>query len=203
MTGVQLAVLIPVKAFRDAKKRLSELLSPAQRAALARHTAGIVVAAAEDVPVYVVCDDDDVASWAESCDATVLWRPGLGLNPAVTDGVSTLAGKGYDHVIVAHSDLPLARRLPRLARPGIITMVPDRSDDGTNVLALPTAIPFEFAYGAGSFHRHLAEATRLDCAVHIARDPELGRDLDVPADLADPLVQEVLPWLRTNPGNPD
>ncbi len=196
-------MLIPVKAFRDAKKRLSEMLSPAERAALARYTAGVVVAAADGVPVYVVCDDDQVASWADSCGASVLWRPGLGLNPAVTDGVSTLADKGYEHVIVAHSDLPLAARLPALVTPGVITMVPDRSDDGTNVLALPTSTDFEFAYGAGSFHRHLAVAARLGYAVQVIRDPALGRDLDVPTDLADPLVQEALPWLRTNPANPD
>ena len=46
---------------------------------------------------------------------SVLWSPGLGLNGAVDAGRATIAGKGFDHVVVAHSDLPLAHDLAALA----------------------------------------------------------------------------------------
>ncbi len=44
--------------------------------------------------------------------------------------------------------------------------MPDRHDDGTNVIALPAALGFRFAYGPGSFRHHVAEAhdARYGCA---------------------------------------
>ena len=56
----------------------------------------------------VVCDDEAVAAWATDHDATVLWRPGRGLNPAVQEAVAALGDAGYARVVVAHADLPLA-----------------------------------------------------------------------------------------------
>lgn len=196
---MQLAVLVPVKRFRSAKRRLSGVLSPSEREALARRTAERVLAAAAPFPVFVVCDDDTVAAWAEARGASVLWRPGHGLNPAVSDGVTTLAGKGYDHVLVAHSDLLLASSFEGLAAPGTITLVPDRIDDGTNVLALPSGLDFRFGYGARSFRRHLAEARRLGCEVRVVRDDRLSLDIDTPSDLDHPSIQEVLSSPPTNP----
>jgi MFS family permease len=85
-----------------------------------------------------------------------------------------------------------------------ITLVPDGAGDGTNVLALPTSVQFQFAYGASSFQRHLAHAFATGIAVAVRRDSLLCLDIDVPADLTHPLVQEVLPaWLPTNLANPN
>ena len=77
------AVLVPVKAFGEAKRRLSSALDPAARAALARRMAANVVAAAAPFAVAVVCDDEDVAAWAHEHGALVLHEPGRGLNGAV------------------------------------------------------------------------------------------------------------------------
>jgi 2-phospho-L-lactate guanylyltransferase len=200
---VDVAVLVPVKDFRQAKQRLAGALGAAQRAELARTMAGRVVAAAGALTTYVVCDDDDVATWASSAGAKVLWRPGLGLNGAVTDGVATLGAAGYDRVIVAHSDLPLALHLAWVALLPGLTLVPDRRDDGTNVACVPTRIGFEFSYGPGSFRRHAAEGRRLGLAVRDVREPRLGWDVDVPDDLAHPSLEELAPSLtRTSPANP-
>jgi 2-phospho-L-lactate guanylyltransferase len=142
-----------------------------------------VVAAAAPLPVSVVCDDDEVARWARKVGAAVLWRPGRGLNQAVHDGVTALAASGYRRVVVAHADLPRATSLAWVAAFPGITIVPDRRDDGTNVLSLPTDAGFQFSYGAGSFRRHAAEGRRLGLAVRVVREPELGWDVDVPGDL--------------------
>ncbi|MFZ4718231.1 MAG: 2-phospho-L-lactate guanylyltransferase [Ilumatobacteraceae bacterium] len=196
-------VLVPVKAFTDAKARLAPVLSPAEREALARWTAERVLAAAGEAPTFVACDDDAVAEWAEAHGATVLWHPGVGLNAAVTGSIADLRARGIGHVVVAHGDLPRAHGLVTVAEPGVVTLVPDTAGDGTNVCALPTEIAFEFAYGAGSFRRHLAAAVALGLPVAVRRDPFLSLDIDTPDDLTHPLVQEVLPWwLRTNPVNP-
>lgn len=180
------AVLVPVKAFHDAKARLAPALDPADRARLAREMATTVVRAAQALPVFVVCDDHAVEAWAHEVGAEVIWRPGLGLNGAVTDGVAALAAKGFDRVVVAHADLPHALDLVWTSEFDGVTLVPDRRDDGTNVAAVPSDAGFTFAYGPGSFRAHRAEAERLGLALRIVREPRLGWDVDVPADLADP-----------------
>jgi len=176
-------VLVPVKAFGRAKLRLADVLDGPARAALAREMADRVLTAAAPLPVAVVCDDDEVAAWAEGRGARVLWRPGLGLNGAVADGVATLAGEGVDRVLVTHADLPLATDFDVLLNAEGIVLVPDRHEDGTNVASIPATCGFEFAYGPGSFARHCAEAARLDLPLTVHRPPRLTWDVDVPADL--------------------
>jgi 2-phospho-L-lactate guanylyltransferase len=180
---MRVEVLLPVKAFHEAKVRLTDALDPASRAALSRSMADTVVAAAGGLAVTVVCDDDEVRDWAETSGASVVWAPGRGLNGAVADGVVSLATAGVDRVIVAHADLPLATSLGWVADFDGITLVPDRHRDGTNVIALPAACGFAFAYGAASFGRHRAEATRLGLPLRLVQDPRLGWDVDLPADL--------------------
>ena len=199
-------MLVPVKSFADAKARLMSVLSAVEREQLARFTAGRVIAAAGALPVYIACDDEIVAEWAHQHGAEVLWRPGVGLDAAVNEGIDELRTLGVRHVVVAHGDLPCARNLADVITDGVITLVPDTNDDGTNVGAVPTELPdgrtFRFAYGAGSFRRHLALALSLDIPVCVRRDPLLALDIDTPSDLSHPLVQEVLTtWLRTNQVN--
>lgn len=176
-------MLVPVKAFAQAKARLATVLDDGARAALAREMASRVVAAAGALPVTVACDDPEVAAWAEAAGAAVAWTPGLGLNGAVTAGVTLLAEQGIDRVVVAHADLPHAHDLSVAADGDGVVGVPDRRDDGTNVLAVPSAAGFRFAYGPGSFARHRAEAARLGLPLTVLRPPDLIWDVDVPADL--------------------
>jgi 2-phospho-L-lactate guanylyltransferase len=180
------SVVVPVKAFSAAKVRLAGALEPAERAALARRMAGVVVAAAAPLPVVVVCDDDEVREWAEGAGATVVWCPARGLNGAVADGVAALRASGVETAIVAHADLPLATRLDWVGHFPGVTLVPDRRRDGSNVVAVPAGAGFGFSYGAGSFARHRAEAARLGLAARIVHDPFLAWDVDLPADLAWP-----------------
>jgi 2-phospho-L-lactate guanylyltransferase len=176
-------VLIPVKAFHQAKRRLGSALSDADRILLVRTMAAQVVAACVPLPVAVVCDDRGVAQWASGVGATVMWEPGQGLNGAVRAGVDRLARAGTRWVTVAHGDLPRAHGLGQLAPFDGVTLVPDRRDDGTNVLRLPAESDFGFAYGPGSFRSHRAEATRLGLAVRVLREPNLAYDVDWPADV--------------------
>lgn len=192
------AVLIPVKRFETAKRRLGTVLSSDERVRLARWLATRVVEAARPLPVFIACDDDLVATWAESLGADVLWSPGMGLNGAVDAGRATIGGKGFDQLIVAHSDLPLARELNALAAPGTITIVPDRRRDGTNVLSSPVGAAITAAYGAASYHAHLAMAMDESFRVEVRHDPRLALDVDTPDDLTHPALGAELPaWLRT------
>jgi len=197
--AVETAVLLPVKAFTAAKGRLSVLLDRFARADLARWLAGRVVAAAGELPVFIACDDDEVAAWADEHGAEVLWSPGMGLNGAVDAGRTMIAGKGFDHVVIAHADLPLAADLDQLAVAGTVVIVPDRRRDGTNVIAVPVGVELAAAYGGGSFRRHVAAALATGYRLEVRPDPRLTLDVDTPADLTHPVLAPHLPtWLRTS-----
>jgi 2-phospho-L-lactate guanylyltransferase len=176
-------VLVPVKAFGTAKARLAPTLDAAGRDALARVMAARVLAAADPLPVAVVCDDLEVAQWALLHGAMVLPEPGRGLNGAVEAGVERLGDAGASEVLVVHADLPFAHAVAQLAGFGGVTLVPDRREDGTNVACVPTDAGFRFHYGPGSFDRHRAEAQRLGLRCRVVRDPELTWDVDVPGDI--------------------
>ncbi len=181
------AVLVPVKAFHDSKLRLAPVLAQPGRAALARELAARVILAASPFPVSVVCDDHDVAAFAESLGAAVIWTPGRGLSGAVEEGVARLADTGARVVVVAHADLPRVSSFGRIGDAGSrspsVTIVPDRRRDGTNVIAVPVGMGFRFSYGPGSFGRHLTEAVRLGLECEVVEDDDLAADVDVPSDL--------------------
>lgn len=176
-------VFLPVKAFAGAKQRLAEVLSPAEREVLAERLATHVLAQAAPLPIAVVCDDDGVAAWAEAHGASVVWTPGLGLNGAIQHAVDTCDAA---RAVVVHGDLPLAEPLAWLAEADddTVLLVPDRVDDGTNALSVPTGWGFRFAYGAGSFANHLVESERCGLTAMAVRAEDLALDIDVPADLA-------------------
>jgi 2-phospho-L-lactate guanylyltransferase len=160
-------------------------MSDAARVDLVRSMAEHVVASCAPLPVAVVCDDFEVAEWATGLGTSVIWEPGQGLNGAVRAGVDQLGAVGVQWVIVAHGDLPRARGLGSLAPFDGITLVPDRRDDGTNVLRLPARGDFQFAYGPGSFRAHRAEAARLGLPVRVLRIPALAYDVDWPTDVVE------------------
>ena len=174
-----------------AKDRLSGALSGAERRDLARRLAENVLRVAltiDDCEVLVVTDDDAVFAWASELGATALRQRRSGLNGAVSDAREQAASLGCEWVLVTHADLvdatPLGTIVARL-RPGVVTLVPDRHEDGTNVLALDCGTDFDTHYGPGSFPAHLAEAARQGLEVEVVRNARLALDVDEPGDLAD------------------
>ena len=177
------AVLVPIKAFNEAKRRLDHALTAPERAELARAMADRVLDAAHPLPVAVVCDDNDVADWARRRGALVVWEPGRGLNGAVEAGVDHLRDAGVLHVTVSHADLPRASGLAEVGTTAGITLVPDRYGNGTNVIALPVDTGFRFSYGPGSFARHRTEAERVGLPFRVLDLPDLAWDVDEPGDV--------------------
>lgn len=192
-------VVIPVKAFSQAKNRLAAALDPAERAELARSMATRVVQAAAPLAVTVVCEDDQVADWARSVGAEVGWTPGLDLSAAVTGTIQRLSEEGIERVVVAHGDLPFASDLDLLAwvDPDVVVLVPDRHGRGTNVVSVPAGAGFRFSYGPDSLERHTAEVERLGLTLRVVHSEKLGWDVDEPADLDAP--GHLGSWRRSDP----
>lgn len=201
------AVIIPVKSFPRAKERLSSHLDPATRRRLARGLADRVVAAVAGHPVFVACDDPEVADWAVTRHCRVLWGAGLGLNGAIDAAVSAVADAGHRRALICHADLARPDALGALLDAdtgadgdadgvtdtrGSVVIVPDRRGDGTNALIRPTARGLASAYGPGSFVRHLDAARRAGHAVTVRIDHRLALDVDTWADICHPLVRPVV-----------
>jgi 2-phospho-L-lactate guanylyltransferase len=180
-----IAVVIPIKAFEQAKDRLSSVLSADQRKHLARTTALGVIESVRPASLFVVCDNPEVSQWATSHGATVVHESEPGLNSAVQAGIT--AAQSFDRVMIVHGDLPLPRRLRELLDSNVasntVTIVPDRHRDGTNVLIIPPSSGFNFHYGSNSFDAHIAEANKLGLQLQIIDDDELALDIDTPDDL--------------------
>ena len=187
--GPDVWVVVPVKAFDQAKARLSSALDATERARLAQSLATDVVRCAAPFRVVVACDDDAVQEWATALGAVVSRSDGMDLNGAVQSAVDNLEPDAQVAVVV-HADLADPLRLAAtvhdaevLVRQGFVVLVPDLDDDGTNVLAVPVGAGFQFAYGPESAGRHRSEAQRINRRVHSVVDSPLAWDVDTPDDL--------------------
>jgi 2-phospho-L-lactate guanylyltransferase len=196
-------ILIPVKAFGDAKQRLSAEMDPDQRAELAEWMATEVLRAAAPLPTVIVCDDPGVRRWAKRLGASISWTPGLGLNGALEQAARDAALRGAERIVLAHADLPFARGFSEFvdgARENEVVICPDRHRDGTNVLSVPTrpvatglTDGYGFAYGPGSFDAHVARFASLGLAVTERVVESLTWDIDRAQDLDPPRSVGVMP----------
>ena len=183
--------IIPTKAPGDGKNRLSPVLDEMARNTLVRVMLDHVVSAVEAARnVDKTCL---VGASRHGLPETLplLADPGSGLNAAIASAFDEAAAGGATRVLIIHADLPRVStqdvELLVAAAPGAVAIAPDRHGIGTNALSLPLpeAAGFTFAFGAGSFARHSAEAQRLGLPIETIHSLGLAHDVDEPADLPD------------------
>lgn len=200
MTPPDLLIVIPVKPFGVAKRRLAPVLNAAQRSRVGKAVAAHVVATAQATgcPVAVVTGDDGVWSWARRLGASVIREPPEGgLDQAGTAAAAVARRQGRAWMIL-HADLPvltaseLRDAVAALESKGVL-LAPSHNG-GTSLLAADLDA-FPFAYGRTSFRRHLAAAARLPHRLLIRTG--LAVDLDGPQDLATALRLPAGQWLST------
>ncbi len=206
MTTEGLWTVLPVKAWSEAKRRLSPILSAGEREALARSMLDDVLEAIAGAPhvtgTLAVTADDVAASYLRAAGCEVLSEPRRGLNRALGTAAGELGRRGEATMLVLPIDLPLVtaadlqelcarhfedqrRQMGGQAPGAAVTVAPDRFRSGTNALVCspPGCIPFRF--GDGSFHAHLREAERARAAHSSVVLANLGLDVDHPDDLAE------------------
>lgn len=185
MGSAEHALVVPIRSFTDGKTRLASLLPAGQRAALLCHMASGVVRAADRLTTVIVSSAAEVKDWASLGGLVCIDDPGS-LDAAAQAGMEWARAQGLRRVIVAHADLPFARSF-RAVIDGFadedVVLVRGNRDRGTPVLAIPTNVTFRFAYGPGSFDRHLGEARHRTLPVRCVADAGLATDLDTPEDL--------------------
>jgi 2-phospho-L-lactate guanylyltransferase len=178
-------VVVPLRSFAQGKARLADALDDDARRAFTRTMAERVVTAAGSRPVVIVSSAPEVVAWSRGLGVARVPDPGS-LDRAADAGREWVREHGLARVVVMHADLPLATTIDAIAGDAdahVAVIVPDHHDDGNPVLAIPSTVDFEFAYGPGSCARHIAEAGRCGLDVRIVRDHALGFDIDDATDL--------------------
>lgn len=206
------ALIVPVRGFDDAKSRLSSVLNPTQRRALAQNCARGVLTRTASCSRFVVCDNDEVAQWALSCGATPIRVTSQGLNASLTESIPLISNDStIDFFLISHADLPLSEPHDQIIESlqtndheTSIIICPDRHHDGTNVLGIPASLiaDWKFQYGQGSFTQHLQQAKATGRPIRVIEDPHIGLDLDTADDLRHPDLIDILPTLIPDWTNP-
>jgi len=186
--------VLPVKDPRRAKERLSGVLDPAEREALARAMFEAVLTALQAAAgldrILVATSDAETAARARRAGALVLEeQEQLGHSRSADAAARRAMELGAQTALLLPIDAPLVRpeeiaSLVSAPRPGVI-IVPSRDGQGTNALVRtpPDAIPS--CFGPDSFRRHAEEARRRGVACEVRRPPGLLLDIDTPEDLAE------------------
>jgi 2-phospho-L-lactate guanylyltransferase len=200
----RIVAIIPIRSLRDGKTRLAPTLGPEAREALLRRAATQVIDAARRSgtieTILIVSPDAEVLEWASTIGPEVVALPQSEQYPGLNGAID--AGRAWAREAGVTALLSLFADLPRLssgdiqgltARPEALVLGPDRHGEGTNALLLrltDAGERFQFAFGEGSFTRHLDEARRLGLEAAVHEAPGIGFDLDTPDDWADFLLAE-------------
>ena len=186
-------VIVPVKAFHGAKRRLAPVLGTVERAALARAMLADVLAAAVGAvgarQVLVVTGDDEVADEARGLGVGVVDDEGAhGTNAAVKIGFAAVARRGGGAVLALPGDVPgvipgdLAALFAAAQRMQV-ALAPAPEDGGTNALACDAVGRIAPCFGPDSFARHIAAANAAGIRPAVLLNQRLGLDLDEPHHL--------------------
>ena len=181
-------LLVPVKPLHEGKRRLSGVLTEAQRLTLNEHFLCRTLMVARDFPglarTLVVSDGDDTLRLARSFGVQTLRTSAQELNEALVDGCRAVVAP----IIILPVDLPFiqASDIQELAAFGAqheVVICPDRHMMGTNGLFLGKRVALQFRFGLDSFRLHQLEAKRCGITPHIFLNAHITMDIDLPADL--------------------
>ncbi|MGQ9886968.1 MAG: 2-phospho-L-lactate guanylyltransferase [Aggregatilineales bacterium] len=186
--------IIPVKPLNRAKSRLAGVLEPEQRRFLAetmlRHVLETVQSVPQVMGTLVVSRDTKVLSIAREYDARTVQESGTPeLNTALLRATRVVASWGCNATLVLPADLPLiapedVKNIVNLGHSAMTVVIStDQIEDGTNALFMrpPGLIPY--AFGPGSYARHVQLAQEASAEVIVYRSDRLSLDIDLPADL--------------------
>jgi 2-phospho-L-lactate/phosphoenolpyruvate guanylyltransferase len=187
-------VIIPVKPFSRAKSRLSEALTPEQRYMLAENMLRHVLDVVRDVPqvmgTLVVSRDTKALSIARDYGARTVQESGAPeLNRALMRATQIVARWKASAVLVLPADLPLIAPADIVGMLELghteqtVVIATDQHNDGTNALFTRPPGLINYAYGVGSYQRHVHLAREAGATIQVYHSARLSQDIDVPEDL--------------------
>jgi len=188
------AILIPVKEFCEAKKRLAPHFLPGDRAALAEAMCEdffkVVAATRCADRVFVISKEPGALSRARQFGwETIVESSQTSESNSVDEGSRYCAERRVDALLRLPIDLPLAEPsdieavFRELETAPSAVIVPSSDGTGTNALLRSPAVLFPSRFGPNSFPRHLAEAKACGARARVYRNPRLELDIDELDDL--------------------
>jgi 2-phospho-L-lactate guanylyltransferase len=187
-------VLIPVNATGEAKSRLSEILSTAERRelvlALTRDLFDHLESLGDRVRYGVVTSQGEVGEIVRERGGFVVGEPddAESLGQIVDGSLRPFEDSLDGGLLVMPVDLPrvdvtaLEKLLDRV-RESSVYLVPDEEQAGTNVLWRNPPLAIECQYeGTESFEAHVAAAERAGYSPEVERPAPFRFDLDTPED---------------------
>jgi len=188
------AILIPVKEFSEAKKRLAPHFPPADRAALAEAMCedffSVVAATRCADRVFVISKEPGALSRARQLGwETMVESHQASESDSVDAGSRYCAEQGVQALLRLPIDLPLVEPadieavFDQLQAAPSAVLVPSSDGTGTNALLRSPAVLFPSRFGPNSFPRHLAEAEGCVARIRVLRNPRLELDIDELDDL--------------------
>ena len=202
---MNIAALMPVKGFRNAKQRLSPFLGNTARELLAetmfRDILHQVRLARGLVGTFVVTGDDKVASIASAAGAEVIRESAEnGETSAVEFARLELKQAGCEAVLILPGDMPLVRagdieQILAQVSPGATApftlLVPSHDRLGTNALLLAPPDVMQLRFGYDSFTFHCAQVSAQGLPLHCFENEHIALDIDEPKDLERFLVYDL------------
>jgi len=208
------AILLPVKDLRKAKKRLTNVLTPEERFALAKAMLADTIRAVRGVrraeKVFVVTNYEPAMQLAKENGWEILREEHQISESHSVDAASKLCEqRGVRGLLRLPLDLPLIQSsdidelLSIECHAPSLVMVPSRDGTGTNAVLRTPPTLFPSHFGNGSFAKHLAEAESAHARVILRRNARLEMDVDDEADLRallehDLSATETGRWLRAS-----
>jgi len=194
---MNVAALMPVKGFRNAKQRLSPVLSCAARELLAeamfRDVLRQVRLARGLAGTFVVTGDDTVGAIASAAGAEVIReKVENGETLAVDFARAELKRAGCESVLIIPGDMPLVRasdveyviaQVPIDAAAPFALLVPSHDRLGTNALLLAPPDVIKLRFGYDSFTFHLSQLTAQGLPARFIENENIALDIDEPRDL--------------------
>jgi 2-phospho-L-lactate guanylyltransferase len=194
---MNVAALMPVKGFKNAKQRLAPLLGSDAREVLAeamfRDVLRQVRAARGLSGTFVVTGDDRVASIASAAGAEVLREHAEeGETAAVDFARLEMKNAGCEAALILPGDMPLVRaadieevlaQVPDGAASPYALLVPSHDRKGTNALLLAPPDIIKLRFGYDSFNFHMSQVTAQGLPMRFIENERIALDIDEPQDL--------------------
>ena len=186
--------LVPVKDLTQAKARLSPLLSPVERCAIAAAMLDDVLNALRQASaverIALVTTDPHALGLASHWGLEVVDEgSGRGETGAVELAVKVCRERGASSLAVIPGDIPLltAADVDCLMQHGTdydVVIVPSWDSRGTNAVLLRPPDALQLRFGSWSFFPHVKQAKRKGLSYKVVRLPRVALDIDTPEDLA-------------------
>lgn len=183
-----ITAVVPFKTLEEAKSRLSPVLSPADRRALALAMLDDVLTAlgkSHTVTQIVVTASDGAAhALAGSRNIQSVNDLGSNLNQSIQLVIEQL--NFPSPVLVMHADLPLVEAddiddfVNRMPSGGLA--LAGSHDGGTTAIACDAVARMHWSFGEGSLQRHMAAAKATNIPVITVREGPITFDIDRPID---------------------